>query len=505
MKLSAIRIPVRLRGAAEAVVASFLLFACLALSPGTPRAEDAPGSARRDTICSDGFFGRVTASRLWFERVWGGGGSGGSTPVNDLDTECRMLSPFYGCAIDTIIVTGNTRTKEVAILREMSTKQGARLEERLIRRDSAYLRGLGYFAEVSITAERIESGAIRVLVALIERPGLFMWAPYPVVNYDFEKGISYGFTWKVKNFRGMAENLAVSALMRRDKERGASFSWNIPWLFGRRMNLNLGGHAYERLEEPAGLDDEYVKERNGGSVSLGIPLTRSLVNQLWFRTALSFDARVARLMQPDPDNGHVSEFYRQNFLSTYIELLFDSRANKLSPFDGMLHRAWARRYSSVSGLDQEYIYYGFSNAVYVPVGPERSFIFAIDTDVREGDLTSLEDMKLGGMRDVRGWVDNELRGTAKIVGTVQYRMKLFGPRYFRLPKIGAFDFTVNGVAFVDSGTLTDSVLDFRASAFHSSGGIGLEVISPLRDLIRFEVAADAHGQYAYYMTAGTDF
>jgi len=109
------------------------------------------------------------------------------------------------------------------------------------------------------------------------------------------------------------------------------------------------------------------------------------------------------------------------------------------------------------------------------------------------------------VKDVRGYVNDELRGTAKLVGTVQYRMKLIGPRFFRLPRIGTFDFTVNGVAFVDSGALTDSVLDMKISSFHSVGGIGVEIISPLRDLIRFEVAADAHGQYAYYMTAGTDF
>jgi hypothetical protein len=171
----------------------------------------------------------------------------------------------------------------------------------------------------------------------------------------------------------------------------------------------------------------------------------------------------------------------------------------------MVHRFRIRRYTSVEGPDQSYIFYAFSNYFYVPVGTERSLIVAVDGDIREGDLASFYKMQLGGWRDLRGFTDGDLRGTAKVVGTVQYRMRLIKPRVFKLPKIGNFDFALNGVLFMDNGALMDSILDFGKTTIHTTGGFGIEILSPLRDLIRLEIASDGTGQPTFYMAAGSDF
>ncbi|MGD1047861.1 MAG: BamA/TamA family outer membrane protein, partial [Candidatus Krumholzibacteriaceae bacterium] len=423
----------------------------------------------------------------------------------DLERQCRELEPFYGSTVDTIVVTGNTHTKTIAILREMATKQGAPLDERLIRRDSAYLRGLGYFAEVGISADTTEYGRCRVLVTVTERPAIFMRVPYPVVNYDFEKGLSYGATWKIKNFRGLAENLSASALIRQDKEEGASFSWNIPWLMGRRLGLRTDAFTYRRIELPSDSTEDWVKRQTGADLALSVPLTPSLVNQLWFRPGVSFDWRESMLL-PSNGVGFIERgLYSQDFVSVGAQLVYDSRADRISPFNGMFHQVSVRRFTSVSGLKQQYVFYGFSDYFYIPTGTERVLIVAVDGDIREGDLPGYYEMKLGGVRDVRGFSDNDLRGPAKLVGTLQYRAQFFGPHVFRLPKIGEFDVTLNGVAFVDSGSIMNSILDLDTATFHTTGGFGVEIISPFRDLIRLEVASDGTGSPAFYMTSGANF
>jgi outer membrane protein assembly factor BamA len=460
-----------------------------------------------DSAASGGLFARVAARLSWFDWMHGGSGSGKSNEENsaDLNLERKRLEPFYGCTIDTIIVSGNTHTKTVAILREMATKKGACLDERLIRRDSAFLRGLAYFAEVGIDAEPVDYGKCRIVVTVVDRPGLFMRVPYPVVNYDFEKGLSYGVNWKIKNFRGLAEDFSVSAMTRRDKENGAGFSWNIPWVMGRRVALQINAYTYKRIETPVDADDDYIKEQYTAETGLGVPLTRSLVRQLWLRTTLSFNGRDSRLTFTD-SGGEISRgFYHQNFIAIGGELVYDSRADRISPFSGMLHQVHLKRYSSVSGPEQHYIFYGLSDRFYVPVGAERAFIIALDGDIREGNLPSYYLMKLGGVGDVRGFADDDLRGTVKLVGTLQYRTRLFGPRVFRLPKIGEFDVAMNGVVFLDSGSLMDSILDADTSPVHSTGGLGIEIISPFRDLIRLELASDGTGAPAFYMTAGASF
>jgi len=506
VNLSANGRPHPLRSRARWNLFALLFCAVISFPEWTVLAGEGTGTEPRDTTSTGGLIAWAASKISWFDWMRGGGGTKQTAAACiDLERQCKLLEPFYGCTIDTIAVAGNAHTKTVAILREMATKQGASLDERLIRRDSAYLRGLGYFAEVGISADTTEYGRCSVLVTVVERPAIFMRVPYPVVNYDFEKGLSYGATWKIKNFRGLAENLSVSALMRRDKEEGANFSWNIPWLMGRRLGFSTNAFTYRRIELPIDAEEDYVERQNGGALGLSIPLTRSLVNQLWLRTSVSYDWRESWLTQTSAAGTLSRDFYTQQFVSEGAEFVYDSRADRISPFNGMLHRVSARRFTTVSGLKQEIAFYGFSDYFYIPTGTERVLIVAVDGDIREGDLPGYYQMKLGGVRDVRGFTDNDLRGTAKLVATLQYRAQIFGPHVFKLPKIGEFDFTVNGVAFVDNGALMNSILDVDTAVFHTTAGVGVEMISPFRDLIRLEVASDGTGTPAFYMTSGANF
>jgi outer membrane protein assembly factor BamA len=391
------------------------------------------------------------------------------------------------------------------MLREMATKQGMRLDERLIQRDSAHLRGLGYFADVTIAAEKTVEGRCRLHITVVERPSLFMRIPYPVVNYDFDKGLSYGFIWKIRNFRGYSEDLGLSAIMRRDESQDANFFWSVPWFMGKRVRFRFDAFTYRCLKEPSNQQTEYIREQSVGTIGFGFPLTGNLVQQLWFKTSLSFEGRDARLTFADATTGQsTSALYHQNFLAVGAEFEYDSRSDRISPFSGMVHRFRIRRYTSVAGPDQQYIFYGFANYFYVPVGVERALIVAVDGDIREGDLASFYEMQLGGGRDLRGFTHDFL-GRAKVVGTLQYRTRLIKPHLFKLPKIGDFDFALNGIVFLDNGALMDSILDFGKTTIYTTGGLGVEILSPLRDLIRFEIASDGTGKPSYYVVAGTDF
>jgi outer membrane protein assembly factor BamA len=487
---------------------ALFLFALAACAAQGARAGDREGTEPRDTKAAGGFLSRTAARFSWPDWTGRGGGgrAGESTEISTgPDIDCKNLEPYFGYTVDSIIVSGNDHTKAIVILREMATKRGGVLDERLIRRDSAYLRGLGYFAEVSMTAERCESGSCLLRVAIVERPAVFMRIPYPVVNYDFQKGLSYGATWKIKNFRGLGEDLAASFLMRTDREEGAGFSWSNPWFLGRRAPVRFDTYAYRRIDDPVDPDEEYLKQQVGTSVGFGLPLTQSLMRQLWLKTSVSFERRKTNLLLADASGDRSGRFYFQNFVSAGAELEYDSRDNRIAPFNGMLHRIRLRRFSSVAGPEQNYIFYGVSDYFYVPTGESRAFILAVDGDIREGDTPKYLEMKLGGVRDVRGFANDDLRGTVKIVTTLQYRAQLVGTRIFRIPKIGKFDFTMNWVAFIDNGALMDDIRDAPGTRFYTTGGVGVELISPFRDLIRLEMATNGTNSPAFYMTAGTDF
>ena len=414
----------------------------------------------------------------------------------------EKLEPYFGLVVDTIVVSGNERTKRQTIVREMATKRGAALEAELVRRDASYLRGMGFFSDIDISAIQIAPGHCRLDVTIIERPGLFMKYPYPVVNYDFEDGLSYGLRWRIKNFRGRGEELRIHALKRRDKEHGGGVSWKVPWLTGRRMQFNGSLFIYRRLEEPE--SDDFIKERNGLSAYFGFPLSSSIVRQLWLGTTLSIEGRSSRLTCAR-DGFLTQDLYRQNLLATGLELIFDSRDNRISAWSGIYGRLRAIRFTSVHGLEQSYIFYYAASYFYFPVGSLGTLILALEGDVREGDLPAFFEMGIGGTYDLRGFPENDRKGRAKIMGTLQLRRPIYGPRVFDIPYIGNFDLAMNAIVFVDNAALMDCIRDFPDSRYDTTGGIGLEVISPIQDMLRIEIGGDGKGNIAYYLSSGTRF
>jgi len=430
----------------------------------------------------------------------------GSLSASDVEAEwhrmAERLRPYYGHIVDTIVVSGNERTRRRTIVREMATKRGTPLVEELVRRDASYLRGMGFFSDVEISATPTSSGRCRVDVSVVERPGLFMKYPYPVVNYDFEDGISYGLRWRIKNFRGMGEELRIHALKRRDKEHGASVSWRVPWFMGRRLQLNSSLFTYRRLKEPE--TDDFIKERNGISAYFGFPLSSSLVRQLWLGTTLSVEERSSRLTCLR-DGEWSSELYRQNLLATGLELIYDSRDNRISAWRGVYSRLRAVRFTSFHGFEQSYIFYFAANYLYIPVGSLGTLIVALEGDVREGDLPSFFEMGIGGTYDLRGFPENDRKGRAKVQGTLQLRRSIYGPRVFDLPYIGHFDLAMNAIVFIDNAGLMDCISEISDSRYETTGGVGIEVLSPIQDMVRIELAGDREGNPAFYISSGTRF
>ena len=429
-----------------------------------------------------------------------------SLSAADIDEEWHRMSerlePYFGLVVDTIVVSGNERTRRRTIVREMATKEGEALEPELVKRDASYLRGMGFFSDVNIAASPVAPGRCRVDVTIVERPGLFMKYPYPVVNYDFEDGVSYGLRWRIKNFRGRAEELKIHALKRREKEHGGSVSWRIPWFLGRRLQMSSSLFTYRRLEEPE--SDDFIKERNGLSAYFGFPLSSSLVRQLWLGTTLSIEGRSSRLTLAR-DGSITSDLYRQNLLATGLELIYDSRDNRVSPWDGVYGRFRAIRFTSIHGLEQSYIFYYATANFYMPISSLGTLILSLGGDVREGDLPSFFEMGIGGTYDLRGFPENDRKGRAKVMGTLQLRRPIYGPRVFDIPYVGDFDLAMNAIVFIDNASLMDCISDLTESRYDTTAGIGLEVISPIQDMVRFELGGDKEGNLAFYISSGTRF
>ncbi|MCD6379103.1 BamA/TamA family outer membrane protein [bacterium] len=421
--------------------------------------------------------------------------------IND-ENKGLEFTRFSGEVIDTIIVLGNERTRRRAIIQEMASKRGAGLDLDLIERDSSYLRGLGFFSSVDISVESISEAECRVIVRVIERPDLFMKYPYPILDYDFTEGIRYGIGWKIKNFRGLGEILSVDFKKRRDKEHSGGASWYVPWVYGKRMRLNLGFFNYRRLDEPE--NNDFIKERDGIIASFGLPLSRDLVHQIWVAPLFSMEERRSRLSIPGNSTCPTGVYFRQNFLTLGLTVTYDSRNTWVAPTNGVYARFNLKHVFSIRGMEQKYSFCSFSGSHYTSFSNLGTLILAVSANNYEGSLPWFYKMGLGGGSDLRGY-RSDFKGTSKILGTVQWRKMVYGPSMFDIPIVGKCDLRINLVAFVDTGALKDGFEYFNRSIFYSTIGGGIEVLSPIQDIVRFEIASDRHGYNKFYLTSGSRF
>ena len=412
------------------------------------------------------------------------------------------VSPFRGSVVDQIIVEGNAHTNRSTITREMATKEGANLDEDVLYRDHSYLRGLGFFSEVDITIDETSIGHCNIIVKVSERPDLFMKYPMPSVDYHLVRGVSYGIRWKIRNFRGTGQEVFVGFNRRRDHEQGASASWSMPWVGSHRMRLSFQGFTNQKFTIPEKAD--FVKERHGGGVAMGLPLTQSLLRQVWIMPNIMVESRTSRLGIDEPANQD-GTYVRQLLLITGLTLTYDSRDNRTSPFSGAYAGASVRRYTSVEGMKQQYSVMSLTSAFYVPVRGFGSLIFAFAGDNRDGQLPWFYQMGMGGMNDLRGFPESDTRGTTRLLTTIQWRRNVYGPNAFDIPVIGKFDVALNTIAFVDNGALMNSLDNVPDTRFHSTAGFGVEIISPIQDMVRLEVAFSQYGEPTYYLATRNRF
>jgi outer membrane protein assembly factor BamA len=425
------------------------------------------------------------------------------TPPPSRDEIDKRMQPMKGCIIDTIIVTGNRYTNRITIIREMATTRGEELDEDLIYRDDTYLRGLGFFSSVNITAENTEVGECQVIVQVDERPGLFMKYPWPVVDYDLDSGIRYGFRWRIRNFRGAGEDLLMSFKERPEKERGGGISWSAPWVGDFRLKLNINAFSYFRIEKPE--VDDFIKESNGAMVSVGLPLTRSLIHQLWFVPEIMIEERISRLTLPENISDPEGIFFRQSYLAYGFSLIYDSRDNVIAPMDGIYSYINMKHYDAIHGHDQNYTFYNFIMNLYQPVGSAGSVIASLSAVDREGELPSFYRMRLGGKSDLRGFHSDSINGLYKVTATLQLRKRIYGPIVWNVPFVGRFDLAINGVAFVDHGSLVEDFGDLPEGKFYRSAGFGFEIMSPVQNMIRLEAAFAEDNSPDFYITSHRRF
>ncbi len=380
--------------------------------------------------------------------------------------------------VQNINITGNTRTLDRVIRRQMTLAEGDPLILSRLKKSERKIRDLGFFEDVKVTqTEGAQPDQSVIDVAVKEKPTGEISLGAGFSSTDGPLG---DFSIRERNLLGKGQDLRFS-VQASSRTQQYDVSFTEPYFMERDLAAGADVFRVVRDNQDSSSFDE---ARNGVNLRLGYPLGEFL------RQKLNYSLTQTKITNvPSTASRYVRE-QEGTVISSWIgqELMYDRRDSKLKPTEGY----FIRLDNDVAGLggDVRYLRSRLGGAYFHPVADkwilslfgEGGYIVGFGQDVRINDRFYLGGDTLRGFeyagigpRDLTGTADDALGGNR----FARAKIELSFPS--GLPE----DFGVRGRVFSDAGILDG--LDITPapgenlkldSSIRVSVGVGLSWASP---------------------------
>jgi outer membrane protein insertion porin family len=135
-------------------------------------------------------------------------------PRTDVDPDALTVDVIFEVEksnlffVDWIRVSGNTRTRDGVVRREVSLAEGDLYSDSAINRSRARVRRLGHFEEVSVETQQIDDQSVGITIDVVERPtGAFSFG----AGFGSTDGFLLNGSVRQDNLWGRGYSVAVSA------------------------------------------------------------------------------------------------------------------------------------------------------------------------------------------------------------------------------------------------------------------------------------------------------
>lgn len=402
------------------------------------------------------------------------------TPVISEGEEIHLADVTYKISkgrkvrFERINITGNVRTRDKVIRRELKVIEGEYFSGKALKRSTENLHRLGFFEDVEIQTKKGSHDDLMILdVNVKER-----------ATRTFSVGAGYSSAYSAfamfqiadENFLGYGQKLQATARIG-VKATEYDISFVEPWLFDKP--LSMGIDAYKWSQEY----DDYKRSSIGGATRFGFPTgidehTRGLVMYRYDDAKISDIAEDASNLLKQMKGRHVTS-------SMTFRLRRDSR-----------DRLWNTTKGSINSVSFEYaggVLHG--NEYFNKYRAESAWFFPLIWDtvflargqwgyVRKrggGNLSVYQKFFLGGIDTLRGFdymsvspVDpktgDKIGGEKMMCYTAEFRFPL-------LKEQGLV-----GVLFFDAGNVFTKDESWTFNGIRKSAGGGIRWYSPIGPL-----------------------
>lgn len=386
--------------------------------------------------------------------------------------------------LERVEVTGNARTKDYVIIREMVSKPGQPINKTRLRQDFQRIQNLGYFTSINPLIRAGSSPNSTILTWEIEErenAGTFTMGGgfSPTAGFSFFSDVYWD------NLFGTGQLVSVKAQLGRLATYELKYS--NPWMWDDRKSLTArtwlrDGQVDQFL--PNSNSVGYRNERSRGvSLEMGSPFSYEFgsVHSVKYESVLLRD---------------VGKSYT---LTSYtFGLNYDTRDVRFNPLSGMFDTFRIEKSFNIFAGSLDMTRVDLDLRTFFKIADQQTFAtrlalgYLTSPIISDQDLFLREYYRVGGSNTVRGWNDyNPFSvGNKQVLSSVEYRY--------------IFNDMFQAVAFVDAGYATSGSL-FSISQARIGKGVGIRFTVPMLGPIRLDWAIGDTGDSYIHVSMGHAF
>lgn len=392
-----------------------------------------------------------------------------------------VVKPGKRVYVRRIIFTGQYKTRDEVLRREMRQLEGSRFSPALVSRSRIRLQRLPFMQSVSIRTPRVPGtdDQVDIEVTVQEGPSGSFSAG---LGYDGSTTLNLAFSQE--NLFGSGQSVQF-AFDNSETTRQLSLSFRDPYFTDDGISRTVRGFIRERDTRQATSRTRYIDSTRGANISFGVPLSEFST----FRIGGGYERTEITATEGTPDD--INDFLDENgdtfdVFDLNLGFAYDTRNRTVFATEGSINRLNLE--ISAPGSDLTYYKIGYGFEYFYPVTQRYTFSTSVRIDGGDGygDLEKIPFFKryfAGGVRTLRGYrsgtlgpkdsLGNSSGGDFRTLGTVEL---IFPPPFVEEP--GATRFSV----FTDFGNVYEEYDDFDFDEFRGSYGVAFVWLSPVGPL-----------------------
>jgi outer membrane protein insertion porin family len=396
--------------------------------------------------------------------------------------------------IERIDITGNVKTRDFVIRRELGFAEGDPFNRSMVTRAKSAVEALGFFKRVSIdlqpgtSADKVQIGIV------VEEDSTGDYGA--TVGFASDQGILGEVSVTERNFLGRGQYVrAAFGLSQTGKS--FDFSFTEPRFMG--LKISSGIDVYHRIVDETDANF-YGSTATGGQVRLGLPITRDV-------SATIFTGAETRSFTDasGPSSAFVTDGDVRNKLWIGYSLVYNGLDDVKNPTEGL----YATLTQQYIGLDYNLLRTEAKARYYFPIVEDAGIIGSVRgqagiINAFSGGVSPLEAFQHGPAL-VRGFQARQfgprLTGTGEPTGSTMYA-GISGEIEFPLPVVPE-TYGLTGAVWADMAWV-DGIPDIGANTI-----VGTSVDQPLKSSVGASIIWDSpfgplRGDFGYVITKATD-